>query len=332
MSVLVFLQPLVPMLSAVLTAVLVDVSLRFLAPPARDRVDPLFGIPASVAGRLERTLNRVERTLKVRRTRGAIAFSAIIFLALVLGSVASVLGHHFEIIVPVIWFFCFRITFGWSAGSEILKAKNIDAARTVLARRRVPVSVPTKNPDKHAVLRMLTEAIALSLHEGLLTPVFWAAVAEFCGVSGIFAAVFVVTLLEASRAIVTTENTNAVFAAPFRFVELVLNFVPARIAAVLWVLAAVFTPKTSQKGAWGVMFNQSSKHRLYNEGWPVGAVAGALGIALPAGIGREAWIGSKNATAQVSPEDLKKALWLHGVVLGLVVLIFVVIIFLGLSS
>ncbi len=327
-----FLQPLVPMLSAVLATVLVDVALRFLVPPARDRFDPLLGIPARVAQRLESKLNRVERTLAARGTRGLIALLVLLALGVVLGAGLTGFSKQFEMAIPVIFFLCFRVTYPWTAGHEVLKASGVAGAVAVLARRRVHVAVPTKNPDKHAVLRMVIESAALSLHLGLLTPVFWAALGAYFHVSAVFTVALVVTLLEAVRVVVTTENTHAPFARPFRMVELVLNFVPARIAAVLWILAAVFTPKTSQKDAWDGIFNQSAKHRLYNEGWPIAAVAGALNIALPGGAAKNDWIGPKKATAQVSPPDLRRALWLHAVALGLVVLVFTAMIFLGLSS
>src|SRR5690606_27106961 len=149
MSLFQFLQPLVPMLSAVLVAVLVDVALRFLVPPARDRMDPLFGIPARFAHRLENKLNRAERALSVRLTRGFIALGIMAAIGLILAVGLSVLSREHEIVAPVIWWACFRITFPWTAGLELLKAyKSSDSGAAkglaILERHRITALVPTK--------------------------------------------------------------------------------------------------------------------------------------------------------------------------------------------
>src|SRR5690606_16524486 len=170
------------------------------------RMDPLFGIPARFAHRLENKLNRAERALSVRLTRGFIALGIMAAIGLILAVGLSVLSREHEIVAPVIWWACFRITFPWTAGLELLKAyKSSDSGAAkglaILERHRITALVPTKNPDKHAVIRMLIEAAAVSLHRGLFTPVFWAGVGVYFEISPVFSAVLVTVLLEAERVI-----------------------------------------------------------------------------------------------------------------------------------
>ena len=79
MNILHYLAPLVSPLSALLVATLADVLLRLL-PQARDRMGPLFGLPARLAENLEAKLNRPERSLRTRRTRGRITFVLVVLL------------------------------------------------------------------------------------------------------------------------------------------------------------------------------------------------------------------------------------------------------------
>lgn len=336
MTTLQFLAPLVSPLSAVLLAVIVDMLLRLL-PQARDRLDPLLGIPARFTQRFETKLNRASRGKKTRETRGVITLLFILAIALILGAGAAGFVDTYEAAEPLIWFLCFRLTFPWTAIVELLKIwKNKNHAAEmgmhILERRRVPVLVPTKNPDRHAVARMMTESAAASLHRGLLTPVLWGVAAALCGWNALGVAVFVTALSEAERVVLTQENADTAFAKPFHFIEAILHFVPARVAALFWALGAAFTPGASPRYALMCMFGQSDTHRAVNAGWPVAAVAGALNIALPGGKKRDGWIGRTASTARAGEGDLQRVLWLHAVTVTVTVLVLTVVLFLGIAS
>jgi len=337
MNALAYLQPLTPVLSAALVAVLVDILLR-LGPQARDRVWPLLGLPAAMAHSLKRKLDRKERGQKTRFTRGIITLFAMAIVGLVLGGVCQLVVQHKVSFEPVIWFLCLQLTFPWTAGAEILKAlkrpekEAIANGLLVLARRHVPVLVPSANPDRFAIARMLIEATATSLHRGLLSPLLWGIAAKLAGLPPVMVAVFVTCLLEGERVIVTQETKDSAFAHGFEVIEAIINFVPARVAALLWVLGAVFTPGASPVKALSGMFVQSEGHRAVNSGWPVAAVAGALSIALPGGKKRDLWIGPKNATAKAEPRDIQRALWLHAVTVALTVLIFTALLLLSIGG
>lgn len=337
MTLLAYLQPLTPVLSAVLVAVIADILLR-LVPQARDRLWPLFGAPAALAEHLMRKLNRRERTKKVRFSRGIITLSIVTLVALALGGLCQMLARHQPGFEPLIWFLCLQLTFPWSAGAEVAKAlrhkgkEAVTEGQAVLARRHVPVLVPSPNPDRHAIARMLIEATATSLHRGLLSPLLWALAAKLAGLPPLWVAVVVTCLLEAERVVVTQETMTSPFAMGFEVVEAIINFVPARVAALLWVLGAVFTPGANPVRALRGMFTQSAGHRAVNSGWPVAAVANALNTALPGGKKRDLWIGPAKATARADLGDVQRALWLHAVTLALTILVFTALLLLSIGA
>lgn len=326
------LQPLIPMLSAMLVAVIADVLLR-LVPQARDRVLPLLGLPAGLAGWLKRKLNRDNRAKHVRLNRGIISLLAILFVGTMLGAVCEILAHFHPAVAPVIWFFCLRVTFPWSAGNDVLSAwKTGNNGLEILQRRQVPVLVPTQKPDRHAIARMLIEATATSLHRGWLAPLLWALMAALLHGPAMMIAVMVVFLLEAERVIVTQETQGSAFAFGCETIEAIINFVPARVAALFFALGAFFTPGAKPFTALRAMFTQSAAHRAVNSGWPVAAVAGALHVALPGGRKRDLWIGTKDATAKAEARDIQKAVWLHAVTMGLTALVFTALLLLSIGA
>jgi adenosylcobinamide-phosphate synthase len=322
------LQPLVPLLSAVLVALLADAVTRLLVPDFRDRLDPLLGVPARMARRLHDKLNRAVRTRADRAGRGFIAFVMIMGVGGVLGIGLGAAAAMHPWAAPLVWFLCLRMGAPWGAGPAALRGGGPE----ILERFRVPVLVPTRTPDRHAVIRMIMETVATSVHLGGLSAIFWACVAVYAGIDGLAVAVFITTLQEADRVVTTPENAGTPFVQLFEITEKIINFVPARVAALLFVLAAFFVPKGRPGAAFRLMFNQGERHILIDSGWPIAAVSGALHVALPAGRGRNKWIGADDATARATDADLRRALWLHAVVSLLVILIFTAMIFLGLGS
>jgi adenosylcobinamide-phosphate synthase len=337
MNYLIYLQPLTSILSAILLAILVDIALRLL-PQARDRLMPLLGLPAGLALSLNRRLNRQERATNTRYNRGIFTFAVIVLFGFMLGFFCVFLVRQLLELEPVIWFLCFQVTFPWTAGAELLKAlqepekQAVSEGLAILRRRQVSVLVPTANPDRHAIARMMIEATATSLHRGWLSPVLWAIVVKLFGGPALVTAIIVVTLLEAERVLVTQDTKNTPFVLPFELAEAIINFIPARVAALLWALGAFFTPGAKPLTSLRAMFVQSSAHRAVNSGWPVGAVAGALNIALPGGRKRDLWVGAANSTAKAEPRDIRRAMFLHAVTLGLTILIFTALLLLSIGA
>lgn len=337
MNFLTYLQPLTPTLSAILLATIADILLRLL-PQARDRLMPLLGLPSGLAQSLNRKLNRNQRSQDSRFNRGIISFVFMLSFGLILGLILQIIANRHITLEPVIWFLCFQLTFPWTASAELRKVltkpekQAINGGLAVLDRRQVSVMVPSLNPDKHGIARMLVEATAASLHRGWLSPIIWGLAAKMLGWPPLLVAVTVVTLLEAERVLVTQQSKGSHFVVIFELIESIINFIPARIAALLWALGAFFTPGAKPFTALRAMFVQSAAHRAVNSGWPVAAVAGALNIALPGGKKRNLWVGAKNATAKAEPKDISRVIFLHAVTLALSVLIFTAMLLLSIGA
>jgi adenosylcobinamide-phosphate synthase len=95
----------------------------------------------------------------------------------------------------------------------------------------------------------------------------------------------------------------------------VLNLIPARLAGLFFVFASAFVPTAKPMQALKVMLRDPRFHRSLNAGWPEGAMAGALGLAL-AGPRQYAsqtvndpWIGDGKTYA--GPKDISRALYLY---------------------
>jgi adenosylcobinamide-phosphate synthase len=59
----------------------------------------------------------------------------------------------------------------------------------------------------------------------------------------------------------------------------VLNYIPARLTALLLVLAT-FLSRRDGRASWKVALNEHAKTESPNAGWPMAAIAGALNIQL----------------------------------------------------
>jgi len=94
-----------------------------------------------------------------------------------------------------------------------------------------------------------------------------------------------------------------------------LNYIPARIAAVLIVLASAFVPRGRPGASFRVMARDGGKHRSPNAGWSEAAMAGALGVALsgPRSYNGKTtdqpWVGGE-FSARIGSAEIRRGLYL----------------------
>lgn len=321
-----FLQRLTPVLSVLLAALALDIGLRLFG-GLRDRIDPLLGLPAALADFLQRKLNRPERTLSVRRQRSLIAFVILLVLGLGFGWALQHLGTRVPEIAPLLWFLCLHATTPWTTGIELRKAATPAQAMEIFIRRRLPLAAPIN--DMHGAARHYLVETARLWARGAVSPIFWGLLVALLHGPTLFAAVLVTTLGEAERVLRQEGARSASFLIPFAGAEAIANFVPARIAALLLALAAIFTPGARPVAAIRGMFAHAEIFAHANDGWPVAATAGALRVALQ-GDGK-AWVGMKDATARADKGDILRGLWLHATATGLLMLILAALLLLSLA-
>jgi adenosylcobinamide-phosphate synthase len=275
-----------------------------------------FPHPVVVAGRavafFDRRLNRDIRSDSVRRVRGAIAVLALVGTAVVLGGAVaklcrgSLAGAAVEILLIAI-LVAQRSLFGHVAAvGRALGHDGLGAGRAAVSHivGRDPASL-----DAHGVARAAIESLAENFSDGVVAPAFWYLV---LGLPGLFAYKMANTL--DSMIGHRTPRYRAYGWAAARFDDLA-NFVPARLSGVLITLAAAFSRDGRPDRALAIMLRDARKHRSPNAGWPEGAMAGALGLALAGprryaeGAVADPWVGEGSARA--APADIARALVLY---------------------
>jgi adenosylcobinamide-phosphate synthase len=156
-----------------------------------------------------------------------------------------------------------------------LVAKALAAGNLAEARRKLSYIVgrDTDNLDETEIWRALIETVAENTSDGIIAPIFWMALGG--PVAGI--AYKAVSTLDSMVGYKNERYLHLGWASA-RMDDL-LNFIPARLTAILIVIAAALTG-LSPRGAMMVTQRDRLKHPSPNSGHPEAAAAGALGVRL----------------------------------------------------
>ena len=128
--------------------------------------------------------------------------------------------------------------------------------------------------DAPGVARAAAESLAENFSDGVVAPMFWFAL---FGLPGLCAYKAVNTL----DSMIGQRNPRFKrFGKAAARLDDAVNWVPARLAALLLVAAAGLLPEASAPGAWRAAWRDANQHRSPNAGWQEAALAGALGFAL----------------------------------------------------
>ena len=128
--------------------------------------------------------------------------------------------------------------------------------------------------DPPAVARAAMESLAENFADAVVAPIFWYVL---LGLPGLLAYKAVNTL---DSMIAHRDPRHLHFGRIAARVDDVANWIPARLAAGLLVLAALFAPGASAGAALRAARRDAGRHRSVNAGWPEAAMAGALGFAI----------------------------------------------------
>lgn len=174
--------------------------------------------------------------------------------------------------------------------------------------------------DRAGVARAAIESIAENFSDGVVAPLFWLAV---LGLPGLFAYKAINTL---DSMIGYRSSRYAHFGRATARLDDGVNWLPARLAGGLLVVAAVFVPGADGASSWRVMRRDAPRHRSPNAGWQEAAMAGALDLALAgprrygAQVVDDAWMG--DGRRDLDAADIRAALALYRwaiALLGLVI-------------
>jgi len=138
--------------------------------------------------------------------------------------------------------------------------------------------------DQSGVSRAAIESLAENYSDGVVAPVFWAAL---FGLPGLLAYKAINT---ADSMIGHKTPRHLHFGWAAARLDDLANLIPARLAGLLVCVASLFQSGADAVAAWRAMRRDARSHRSPNAGWPEAAFAGALGLAIA---GPRSYHGSK---------------------------------------
>jgi adenosylcobinamide-phosphate synthase len=272
--------------------------------------------PAVLAGRavafFDRKLNREIRGDASRRGRGIVTVVILVGAAANLGLAieklcrGSLVGAAIEILVISVLVAQRSLYKHVATVAEALDRGGLTAGRDAV---RHIVGRDPMRLDAYGVARAAIESLAENFSDGVVAPVFWYLL---LGLPGLLAYKMTNTL--DSMIGHKTPHYRSFGWAAARFDDLA-NLAPARISGLLITGAALFAEKARPGRALAIMLRDARKHRSPNAGWPEGAMAGALGLALagprhyPEGAVVDPWVG--DGTARAATSDIARALGLY---------------------
>jgi adenosylcobinamide-phosphate synthase len=153
---------------------------------------------------------------------------------------------------------------------KALRAEDLPEARKRLS---MIVGRETKDLDAEQIQKAVIETVAENLSDGVVSPLFYMALG---GVP--LAMAFKASSTLDSMVGYRNERYEHLGWCSARLDD-ALNYIPARLTAVL-IVAAAFALRLDAGGAWRIFRRDGAKHKSPNAGRPEAAMAGALGVQL----------------------------------------------------
>jgi adenosylcobinamide-phosphate synthase len=159
----------------------------------------------------------------------------------------------------------------WQTARKIkllLQEEKLEKTRFEL---RALVSRDTHDLDESLMASAATESIAEGICDSVIAPLFYFLLLGIPGAIGYR----VVNTLDSMIGYHGKYEYLGKFGARF---DDVLNFIPARLTALVICVAAIFKKKA--RSAWRTALQEHAKTESPNAGWPMAAMAGSLGVRL----------------------------------------------------
>ncbi|WP_405405679.1 adenosylcobinamide-phosphate synthase CbiB [Paracoccus sp. Ld10] len=233
-----------------------------------DAVFRRIGHPVTWAGRLITALDRALNRGRARRAKGALTV-AVVLLAAVLPAVLiqAWLGPWVAAVLAWPLVAARSLDQHLRAVAVPLAAGDLAAARRATA---MIVGRDVARADPPALSRASLESLAENFSDGVIAPLFWAAIGGLPGIAA-YKAINTMDSMIGHR----TPRHQAFGMVAARLDD-VANLIPARLSAGLIAVASGRQAATAMH----VALRDAPAHRSPNAGWPEGAMAGALGCRL----------------------------------------------------
>jgi adenosylcobinamide-phosphate synthase len=224
----------------------------------------------------ETRLNTARRSDAQRRQAGLVALALLLLGVLVI----AVAVQQAVRAIPGGWLFEIVLATPFLAQKELGRA--VEAVALALrgsleAGREAVSHIVGRDPqalDEAGVARAAIETLAESTSDGVVAPWFWLVLLGLPGIA-LYKAINTADSMIGHR----NERYRDYGWAAAKLDDLV-NWIPARLTAVLITMACFVTPHASPSGAWAMARRDARKHASPNSGWPEASFAGALGFRL----------------------------------------------------
>ena len=244
----------------------------------RSNLHPVVLIGRLIAG-LERTLYSKEATPRWQMISGGVlVVLVLVFTFLAVNGIMNLVGLWGNSVLTMI-VEAFLLSFTISpkslaaAGKELygyLLAKDMEQARFKVGWI---VGRDTENLDAGEISRATVETIAENTVDGIISPLL------FFAIGGVPLA-FVYRAVNTLDSMVGYKNERYLYFGRIAArIDDVLNYIPARITGLLFVISALILGFDWKK-SWKILRRDASKHPSPNGGWAEASVAGALHIRL----------------------------------------------------
>lgn len=260
-------------------------------------------------GCLDHGLNRESQSSAIRTVLGGLVAALVVGVAVLVGwaviwfTAQFVLGWMVELILTVTLLAQRSLYDHVAAVAKALRTDGVEGGRRAVAHI---VGRDVEKLDTHGVSRAAIESCAENFGDAVVAPVFWYVLFGFPGLL-VYKSVNTLDSMIGYK----TPRHQAFGMVSARLDD-ALNLIPARLAGLFLVAAAMLLPSGNGADAWRAMRRDAGKHRSLNAGWPEAAMAGALGLAL-AGPRRygdsvvdDPWIGDGRTRA--TERDVDRAL------------------------
>lgn len=273
---------------------------------------PVIWMGRLIAG-LDRRLNRGDN----RKARG-IAMLAVLLAATAAVAIAIRLALG---LVPFGWVIEAILATSLLAQKELGRAVRAVAdalIHSLEAGRRQVSQIVGRDPDdldEAGVSRAAIESLAESASDGIVAPLFWLLLGGLPGIA-LYKAINTADSMVGHR-----NERYADFGWASARLDDLVNWIPARVTALLFAAAAFWIKGAEAEKAWTTALRDARKHASPNAGWPEAALAGALGFSLG---GPRAYDGEVHdlpefgtGRRELGPADIVKALELYAMMLNL---------------
>jgi adenosylcobinamide-phosphate synthase len=244
------------------------------------RLVELIGHPVIWMGRfisfMERGVDKRQRTPRQRREAGIFTLAMLLLVTLAITlAIQQVLRP-----MPLGWVLEIMLAMPFLAQKELGRA--VEAVATALrssldAGREAVSHIVGRDPqalDEAGVARAAIETLAESTSDGVVAPWFWLVLLGLPGIA-LYKAINTADSMIGHM----NERYRDYGWAAAKLDDLV-NWIPARLTAMLITAACFVTPHASPSRAWAMARRDAPKHASPNSGWPEAGFAGALGFRL----------------------------------------------------